>query len=461
MTTMQALRQPAPAFERLASFWAETRFAGIPPAVADFAALLILDLIGVAAAATRMQAGLIARNHAVMHWAAGPGAPNARLLFDGRRTSLPGAAFALATQLDNLDAHDGWQPSKGHAGAALFPTLAALADARGDVSGQEAIVAMILGYEIAYRASAALHATTADYHTSGAWNALGCATITARLRGMTRDQLRHALGIAEFHAPRSQMMREIANPTMLHDGTSWGAPTGIASALMAEAGFTGAPAALVEFDDAAGIWADLGQRWLTTEQYIKNYPVCRWAHAPIDAALALRARHDIKPARVERVEISTFKYSAQLWNDIPTSSPVAQYALAWPVAAAIARGRVTVDEVLEASFSDAEIGGLVKATQVTVDDKLEAAYPAQRLGRVVITLKTGERFDSGVHEASGGPVPAPTRAQVVAKYRAFATPVLGETRTRRIEETVLALSSPGARFTDLLDLITPPVDCAP
>ena len=457
MTTMQGLRRPAPAFERLADFSATVCFATIPVAVSDFATLLILDLIGVAGAATRMQAGQIARNHAAMHWAAGPGAPTARMLFDGRRTSLPGAAFALATQLDNLDAHDGWQPSKGHAGAALFPALAALADAMGDVSGQEAIANMVLGYEIAYRASAALHATTADYHTSGAWNALGCAAIAARLRGMTRDQLRHALGIAEFHAPRSQMMREIANPTMLHDGTSWGAPTGLASALMAEAGFTGAPAALVEFDDAAGVWGDLGQRWLTTEQYIKNYPVCRWAHAPIDAALALRAKHRIDPARVAKVEIATFKYSAQLWNDIPTSSPVAQYALAWPVAAAIARGRVTVDEVLETSFGDIEIGRLVMATTVTIDDKLEAAYPTQRLGRVAITLDNGERFDSGIREASGGPVPQPTKAQVVAKYRAFATPVLGEVRTQQIEAAVLALGKPDARFSQLLDLITPPV----
>ena len=226
---------------------------------------------------------------------------------------------------------------------------------------------------------------------------------------------------------------------------------------MAESGFTGAPSALVEFDDAANVWVDLGSRWLTTEQYIKNYPVCRWAHAAIDAALALREKHGIDPSRVARVDIATFKYSAQLWNDIPASSPVAQYALAWPVAAAIARGRVTVDEVLESSFGDAQIGRLVKATHVVVDDRFEAAYPAQRLGRVAITLDNSERLDSGLSEASGGPVPAPTQSQVVAKYRAFATPVLGERRTSQIETAVLALGKPQSQFSALLDLIVSPV----
>jgi hypothetical protein len=68
-----------------------------------------------------------------------------------------------------------------------------------------------------------------DYHTSGAWNALGVAALGCRLRACP-DTLRHALGIAEYHGPRSQMMREIANPTMLHDGSGMGALVGMMAA---------------------------------------------------------------------------------------------------------------------------------------------------------------------------------------------------------------------------------------
>jgi 2-methylcitrate dehydratase PrpD len=52
--------------------------------------------------------------------------------------------------------------------------------------------------------------------------------------------------------------------------------------LLAEDGFTGAPAITVE-EDAPPYWADLGQRWTVTENYIKPYPICRWAHAALDA----------------------------------------------------------------------------------------------------------------------------------------------------------------------------------
>ena len=64
---------------------------------------------------------------------------------------------------------------------------------------------------------------------------------TARLLG---ERLRHALGIAEYHGPRSQMMRCIDFPTMVKDGSGWGAIVGL-SAVFAADGFTGAPALVV------------------------------------------------------------------------------------------------------------------------------------------------------------------------------------------------------------------------
>lgn len=458
MTNIENLPQPSARFDRLALFVRATSVPNLPLDVIHTAKLLLLDLIGVLAAGSKLEAARIARDHAANHWAAGPGADSARLLFDGRRVSLSGFGYAMATQLDNLDAHDGWQPSKGHAGAALFPALCAFAEAKTEVTGAEALLAMVLGYEISYRSAIALHATVSDYHTSGAWNALGCVAIGARLRGLDDAQLRHALGIAEYHAPRSQMMREIANPTMLHDGTGWGAPTGIHAVLVAEDGFQGAPAATVEFDDAAFAWQDLGQNWLTIQQYIKPYPVCRWVHAPIDAALRLKREHGLTAEMIEAIKIESFAYAADLNAGVPRSSPEAQYSLAWPVAAALARGRVGVDEVIETSFSDPEIGALIPLTEAVIDPELEKSYPERRLARLTVTLKHGSVVESGLTEASGGPEPQPAEAEVIGKFRAFASTVLPVQRVEQIEAAVLSLDSEKASFKALLDLLVDDLD---
>ncbi|MEL6421141.1 MAG: MmgE/PrpD family protein, partial [Pseudomonadota bacterium] len=366
MTTIEQRTQPSRCFDQVSSFVTRCTLDEMNDDTTEMAALCLLDLIGVAAAGSRLDAGRIARDFAATQMAAGREengrdgqdrpSHQARLIFDGRPVSLSGAAFAAATQIDNFDAHDGWQPSKGHAGVALFPVLLAVADTQQNLAGREALVSLVVGYEVAYRAALALHATVEDYHTSGAWNGLGAAALAARLRNCPAEVLRQAMGIAEYHGPRSQMMREIANPTMLHDGSGMGALTGLKALLLAEMGFTGAPAATVEFAEAAQYWADLGTVWFTPEQYLKPYPICRWAHASIDAALALRTGDStskaVAPEEITSVHIATFSEAAALNNGVPTTSSIAQYSLAWPVAAALAHGRVATETVLESAFGD-------------------------------------------------------------------------------------------------------------
>src|SRR3546814_5490703 len=75
---------------------------------------------------------------------------------------------------------------------------------------------------------------------------------------------------------------------MLKDGSAMGAMSGVSAALLAAAGFTGAPAVTVMGEAVADLWADLGQRWRIEEQYTKAYPVCRWAQPAVEAVLSLR-----------------------------------------------------------------------------------------------------------------------------------------------------------------------------
>ena len=263
----------------------------IPDDVLRMARLLLLDTMGICIAATPMEAGVLARDTSYRLYNAADSQDRSSMMFDGRQASIAGVAFAAATQIDNLDGHDGYNPTKGHIGVAVVPSLVALGEHMPDLSGIDALAALVVGYEVGGRAGIALHATVSDYHTSGAWNGLGVVALAARLRGLSRAHYRHALGIAEYHGPRSQMMREIANPTMLHDGSGMGALVGLSAVVMAEMGFTGAPALTVDSDEVADHWADLGTFWQTTHQYIKPYPICRWAHAAIDGAREICAAH--------------------------------------------------------------------------------------------------------------------------------------------------------------------------
>lgn len=417
-----------------ASFIHQTSFVDLPDAVVDAARRCLIDLIGTAAAGLTTPASGLARDHAAAHFAAG--AAPARMIFDGRAVSPVGAAFAGALTIDSMDAHDGQRDTKGHAGVAILPALLAVADVMDCQLGDpELMTALVVGYEIGVRAGIAAHALAADYHSSGSWNALAAAAVGARLLGLDADATRHALGVAEYHAPQGFMMRCIDHPAMVKDGSGWGAMTGVSAAYLAAGGFSAPPAADVVAPTVADLWADLGQRWRTLEQYFKPYPVCRWAQPPVEAAVSLQRQHAIPVATIDAVEVTTFHEATRLAVRRPRTTEEAQYSLPYPVAAALVRGRLGAAEVT-APFDDPDIERLADVIEMDEDEHMNRVFPGQRLARVAVRLVDGRRFVSDVVPARGDPeAPLPT-ADLLTKFHHLADPVLGTVPAAAIERAV-------------------------
>ncbi|PFG62248.1 2-methylcitrate dehydratase PrpD [Thioclava sp. ES.031] len=437
----------------VSDFIHELQWQDLPPDVRSFARRWLLDLIGVAAGGSQTPLSGIIRDHAAQQF--GAGGPAARMLFDGRAVSPVGAALAGGMTIDALDAHDGHKLTKGHVGCGVLPALLALSEAEGRRGAEEFLTALVIGYEIGTRAGIALHASVPDYHTSGAWIALATAALGARALGLSRAQIREAIGIAEFHGPRSQMMRCIDHPTMLKDGSGWGAMAGVSAAYLAQAGFTGAPALTVEAEAQASLWGDLGTRWRIFEQYFKHFPVCRWAQPSVRAVLDLKAAHALGPDQVSRIEITTFHEAIRLAVRHPRNTEEAQYSTAYPVAAALARGDLGPAEVAIEALHDPDIDALAARIGFAESEAFNAAFPARRFADVTLVLKDGRRLTSGPTEAEGDPETPTSDATLHEKFHAYANPVLGRERSQAVEAAVDGLGAGGALST-LLDLILEP-----
>jgi len=423
-------------------FFHSLHWADLPPAVRGMAVTCLTDLLGVAAAGSTTRLSRIVRDHAAAHFAAGAGIGAAPMLFDGRAVSPAGAALAGGMTIDAIDAHDGWRPSKGHAGCGLAPALLALAAAKGEEDGAEFLTRLVIGYETACRLGVALHASVPDYHTSGAWVAVAVAGLGARALGLDRAATRHALGIAEYHGPRSQMMRCIDHPTMLKDGSGWGAMAGISAAYLAREGFTGAPALTVEDDGVARHWSDLGSRWLILEQYFKPVPVCRWAQPAVFAAEALALEHGLAPGEIARVEVAAFHEATRLALRHPETTEQAQYSLPFPLAAALVRGRVDPAAVTD-GLDDPEVNALADRVTLAEDAHCNTLFPERRVSAVRLVLADGRRIDSGYWEAPGDPEDPLSAETLERKFHAYADPVLGAARSGRTWAAVAGLAEQG------------------
>ena len=442
-------------------FVLDTRYGDLPKEVRAVMRRSLLDNLGVAAIGRQSRISQIVRGFAAEHQPAAPGGRGARLMFDGRRVATAAAAMAGAFSLDSIDAHDGHSGVKGHAGSAVLPAvLAMIDDLRGQgraFTGPDMLAAIAVAYEVGYRSGLCLHGTVDDYHTSGAWTAVGVAAAGARLLGLDGEGVRQAVGIAEYHGPRSQMMRCIDHPSMVRDGVGWGAPAGVDAAHLAERGFTGAPAITTEGAAAEPWWHDLGERWEILATHYKPYPVCRWAHPAIDAAGELMRDHGLASADVAGIRIQTFHNATRLAGQEPRNIDELSYSIAFPVATMVARGRIGPDELDEAVLDDAEILRLSRATELVETEHYTRISVGKRWADVTLVLADGRQLQSEPRTPRGDPEDPLSDDELSAKFHLLADPVLGSVRTREIEARIPGLEEAKSNLAEFLDLVLEPV----
>ena len=435
-------------------FLQNLRFDDLPEPVLEQAVRCLYDLIATAAAGSQTQLSAIIHRHAQQQFAAPLQGLSARPLLGGLPLSASGAALVGGMMIDAIDAHDGHRLTKGHVGCALLPGLVAVLEATGKaVSGPEFLTLLVAGYEIGTRAGVALHATAPDYHTSGAWSAVNCAAICAHLLGADETQFEHAIGIAEYHGPRSQMMRGVDHPTMLKDGSGWGAMAGVSAGFLAMDGFTGAPALTVTSAEVEGVWSDLGETWLILDQYFKPYPCCRWAHPGIDATLALTRHHNIDADSIETIKVHTFHEATRLNQGIPVNTEQAQYATAFPIAAALVHGKVEAAQIDGSGLTDPAVLAMCERVSLVEADCYNAKFPAERWAHVSLELKDGTLLKSEPHTAVGDPDNPISDSRLKAKYAALTYPVWGEAKSQRVMTAITALTEADSTFARFLEAI--------
>jgi 2-methylcitrate dehydratase PrpD len=418
------------AFDHIFDFARELTADRLPAPVMHQARRCLVDLLGVWAAGAATRPARIARDHAARRY--GAAAQSVAMLFDGRAVSPPGFAFAGAIAIDAVDGHDGHEICKGHCGVALLPALLAELGPAPGLAVEDFLTHLAVGYEIALRAGLSLHATVADYHSSGAWSALGCAGMLGRIRGFSDDRLRHALGIAEYYGPRAQMMRSIDHPSMVKDSSGWGAMVGVSAADLAEDGFTGAPAITCEDPGVAAYWSDLGRRWRMLEMNFKAYPVCRWAQPPIEAIFSLRERHAFRPEDISRIEVLTFHEATRLAVTRPRDSDEAQYSLPVSVALSLFHGALLPRHLEPEAFNRPEVLALADRVSFSEVDAFNAVFPAERYAVVRLTFADGRALASEPHVARGNFDAPLSDAEILGKFGAYAEGVLSRSQIQAI-----------------------------
>ncbi|HIF89272.1 MAG TPA: MmgE/PrpD family protein [Candidatus Thioglobus sp.] len=437
--------------QNIHNFIADMDWNELPVTVQTMSKRCLLDTIGVAIAAQTTLAARIASRFATIQFGPSNNSRSRLLGFDGT-CSVPGAAFSGAILIDSLDAHDGHRLTKGHAGATVLPSLLAMVDylsnEKTTISGKYFLELLVIGYEVSLRTGIELHKSTEEYHTSGAWAPIGVAAMGAKLLQLNQSQLSHALGIAEYYAPRSPMMRCIDQPTMVKDGAGWGALAGISSVYMAQEGFTGAPALSVTLADEK----DYFLRYELLNQYFKPWPICRWAQPAVEAVVTLQKQFSFDIKDIKEIKISTFHHAVRLANKQPTSSDEAQYSIGYPVAAMLAKGKIGAEEMNENSLNDPVIRQLQDKVKLKENQSHTDAFPAKRFADVAITLQNGDILETENIEARGDVENPLSNEDIQTKFNQLTKGIITTSKQNKLIKLIKNLDKED-NVKDLLDLI--------
>lgn len=432
-----------------------TRYEDLPVEVVGVTKKQVLDLLGVGIRGFSM-AGAKELRELVLDWG---GKEEATIMGTTQKVPAPNAAHVNATMVHSLDYDDVHEAGVMHPGVIAIPTALAVAELRGGLTGREFVTAVALGTDIMCRfgmsSTPGKSPIEVGWHQTSLFGFMGSAAVAGRTMGLGEEQIVNAMGIAYAQASgNGQAVKDGALTKRLGPGFS--VKGGLTSALLAEKGITGAHNC-IDADwglyklywrgdyDPVGLVADLGKRFESMNLSIKPYPCCRGVHPAIDAALALRKEHGIKPENIEKINIfvtdAHYKLlSTPLEVKLKPRSPVdAQFSIPWGIATAIVMGRATLEDYTEAAVSSPEVLALTAKMEVEIDNALQRGDKIEPT-RVEITMKTGEMYSGLVEHPLGSPERPMSFDDCAGKFRDCAKRI-GNARMDKVIELVNRIES--------------------
>jgi 2-methylcitrate dehydratase PrpD len=439
--------------EALAEFVLRLRAEAIPAATVATVQRCVLDLVGSAAAGARSDAARAARAGAERLGAAG----SAAIWFSGSRRAAAFAAYANSAAASALDLDDGHRAAAGHPGAAVIPAVLAVAQEE-QAGWPEVLAAVVAGYEVGVRISAARDFSALDTLSTGRWCAYGVAAATCRLLRLTMAQTAEAMAVAGVLSPGlsaagySQVMGNHAK-----EGIPWATLTGLWAAELAAGGFTG-PLDILDhpdYYDPAKIVAGLGQGFGIDGVYFKPFACCRWIHAALDGLVHLMAEQELRPADILAIEVHTFARALRLNNDAdPNRIESAQYSVPFCLAVAALEGPDGLLPLDAALLHRPDLVALAGRVALSIDPELDRLFPERSAARVVVRTASG-RYETVCYHPRGDPANPMRWDELVDKFRRLSRAVLPEPRQADIVRAVKGLPNQG--LAPLLDLLAQPI----
>jgi 2-methylcitrate dehydratase PrpD len=446
------------------------RYADLPESVVRETKRALLDSIGVSMAAQSIDKGRLCTQ---LSQRLG-GAAEATILGATGKVSASHAALANGELINALD-YDALFIPGGHVAPYIVPAVLAMAEAR-DVSGEELILALAVGTEIAMRITRGMSPMVrtipeAPGRQSYRWTEpyggsrynVGAGAAVGRLLGLDEQRMARAIGLSGHHTQvptHAKLSYSLPAPMTKYGTPGWQSTGAIIAGLLAEIGYVGDTTL---FDGPSGFWrftgseewmpekvmAGLGDEWALLEQQYKPYPCCRVVHTCLDLIYGMLKNERWKADDIERIKIfgSAYCEKPHLQNKTIQSPMDAQFSAAYSVAMAVHGTPIGVEWQEPAAMNSPRVHDFMNRVTCEVHPAYTTGPLADRLmilGRVEIVVG-GEAHTAEASFARGTPRPGfeMSDAHLREKFLHNGERVLPRDRLDRAADSLMALERVG------------------
>jgi 2-methylcitrate dehydratase PrpD len=463
MVTPQTSPDESAVTQRLAGFAATLRFDDLPAAVVERTQLLFMDLAGIIVRAQALDSTEVLKRTLRD---LGQHEGHVRVMGCGGRWTPQAAALIAGAAAHSLDFDDTHAEAQLHPGAPVI--AAALAAAQlVNAGSRELLAAIVAGYEVMIRVALGVNALRhgeRGFHGSATSGVFGATAAAGNLLGLTAGQMEHAFGTALSEAAGTgQFVVNGAWTKRFHVGNA--AAGGVLAAALARRGYTGATQALEGKEGFFRVYSPeprpelavrgLGTQWEILQSGIKPYPCCRGIHAPLDAVMALHARHAIALDRIATVRVGMGKRSVYVVGEPqerrrdPKNVVDCQFSVHLCLAIALKHRRMGWDDY-EPAMADPDIRALMQRVDVFEDAECEANFPRAFSAVVEIRTTDGECWREFVYAPRGEPETMLAADELRAKFSLLVQGTLGAAGEQTLFDAIARMPQ-GRSLADLFE----------
>lgn len=360
-----------------------TSYEDIPPAIKDTTKRCFLDTLGAMIAGSTAP-GCREVVEVVKAWG---GAPESTIAVFGGKVPAPNAVWANCT-LGRSQEIDSFATTGDHPFVAAVPTVLAISEGMGGLTGKDAITAIILAVDFNIRLRLATGRRVGETPwTAGTYAPFTSAIVAGKVMRLAEAQFLDALGLAFAQMSNTvQCHREGTLAVRVHNGM--GAKNGLVAALLARKGITG-PHDILEgkygyypvFEEnryeREVLLAKLGQEYHAEEIMMKPYSCCAMNFPAIETTLALARENNLQAKDISAVVVRT-NQGTYNFNALPIEAKKrpqdptsAQFSLYYTLARALVNREVYLAHFTPESIRDPDVLEMAGRVTVVVDAALE------------------------------------------------------------------------------------------